>query len=63
MGLTLKPRTSGCVQKFNPFGVFLDMDPTHLSPSLPYALRLLRFDISLPSLKIYIRNSLDTLKA
>ena len=26
------------------FGVFLDMDPTHSTPGLPYALRSLRFD-------------------
>ena len=30
------------------FGVFLDVDLTHLSPNLPYALRLLGFDPSLP---------------
>ena len=30
------------------FGVFLDLDPTHMTPGLPYALRLLGFDLSLP---------------
>ena len=34
--------------KPNPFGVFLDMDPTHLTPGLPYAFRSLGFDLSLP---------------
>ena len=32
----------------NNFGVFLDVDPTHLSLGLPYALRLLGFDLPLP---------------
>ena len=31
----LKPRTSGCVHNPNPFGVFLDMDLTHLTPGFP----------------------------
>ena len=46
--LPLKLRTLGCVHNPNPFGVFLDMDPTHLTPSLLYALRSLGFDLSLP---------------
>ena len=37
-----------CVQNPNPFGVFLDMDLTHLTPGLPYALRSLGFNLSLP---------------
>ena len=28
------------------FGVFLELDPTHSTPSLPYALRSLGFDPS-----------------
>ena len=32
----------------NSFGVFLDVDPIHLSLGLPYALRLLGFDLPLP---------------
>ena len=32
----------------NSFGVFLDMDPSHLSLGLPYALRSLGFDLPLP---------------
>ena len=32
----------------NSFGVFLDVDPIHLSLSLPYALRSLGFDLPLP---------------
>ena len=46
----------------NPFGVFLDMDPTHLTPGLPYALRLLRFDPSLSLVKLY-KEPLGILKA
>ena len=46
----------------NSFGVFLDMDLTHLSPSLPYALRSLGFDPSLSLLKLY-KEPLGTLKA
>ena len=30
------------------FGVFLDVDPSHLSRGLPYALRSLGFDLLLP---------------
>ena len=44
------------------FGVFLDMDPTHSTPSLPYALRSLRFDPSLSLVKLY-KEPLGTLKA
>ena len=32
----------------NSFGVFLDVDPSHLSLSLPYALILLKFYLPLP---------------
>ena len=46
----------------NPFGVFLDMDPTHLTPSLTYALRSLGFDPSLSLVKLY-KEPLGTLKA
>ena len=46
----------------NPFGVFLDMDPTHLTPGLPYALRSLKFDPSLSLVKLY-KEPLGTLKA
>ena len=56
------PRTSGCVHSPNPFGVFLDMDPTHLTPGLPYALRSLGFDPSLSLVKLY-KEPLGTLKA
>ena len=44
------------------FGVFLDMDPTHLTPGLPYALRSLGFDPSLSLVKLY-KERLGTLKA
>ena len=37
----------------NPFGVFLDLDPTHSTPGLPYALRSLGFDPSLSLVKLY----------
>ena len=43
----------------NPFGVFLNLDPT---ASLPYALRSLRFDPSLSLVKLY-KEPLGTLKA
>ena len=45
----------------NPFGVFLDLDPTHPSPSLPYALRSLRFNPSLSLVKLY-KETLGTFK-
>ena len=45
----------------NPFGVFLDLDPTHSTPSLPYALRSLGFDPSLSLVKLY-NEPLGTLK-
>ena len=32
----------------NSFGVFLDVDLSHMSLGLPYALRSLRFDLPLP---------------
>ena len=32
----------------NHFGVFLDMDPTHLTLGLPYAVRSLGFDLLVP---------------
>ena len=32
----------------NIFGVFLDVDPSHLSLGLPYASRSLEFDLPLP---------------
>ena len=44
------------------FGVFLDMDPTHSTPGLPYAFRSLGFDPSLSLLKLY-KEPLGTLKA
>ena len=46
----------------NPFGVFLDLDPTHSTPGLPYALRSLGFDPSLSLVKLY-KEPLGTLKA
>ena len=46
----------------NPFGVFLDLDPTHLTPGLPYALRSLGFNPSLSLVKLY-KEPLGTLKA
>ena len=46
----------------NPFGVFLDLDSTHLTTGLPYALRSLRFDPSLSLVKLY-KEPLGTLKA
>ena len=58
----LYPRTSGCVHSPNIFGVFLDMDPTHLTPGIPYALRSLVFDPSLFLVKLYME-PLGTLKA
>ena len=45
----------------NPFGVFLDMDPTHLTPGIPYALRSLGFDHSLSHVKLY-KEPLGTLE-
>ena len=45
----------------NPFGVFLNMDPTHLTPGLPYALRSLGFNPSLSLVKLY-KEPLGTLK-
>ena len=59
--IPLKPRTSGCVHNPNPFGFFLDIDLTHLTLGLPYALRLLGFDLSLPLWKLY-EEPLGTLK-
>ena len=44
------------------FGVFLDMDPSHLTLGLPYALRSLGFNPSLSLLKLY-KEPLGTLKA
>ena len=46
----------------NPFGVFLDLDPTHSTPGLPYALRSLGFDPSVSLVKLY-KEPLGTLKA
>ena len=43
------------------FGVFLDMDPSYLTPGLPYALRSLGFDPSLSLVKLY-KEPLGTLK-
>ena len=37
----------------NPFGLFLDLDPTHMTLGLPYALRSLGFDPSLSLVKLY----------
>ena len=31
----------------NPFGLFLDLDPTHMTRGLPYALRSHGFDLSI----------------
>ena len=44
------------------FGVFLDLDLTHLTHGLPYALRSLEFDPSLSLVKLY-KEPLGTLKA
>ena len=44
------------------FIVFLDMDPSHSIPGLPYALRSLGFDPSLSLVKLY-KEPLGTLKA
>ena len=46
----------------NYFGVFLDMDLTHSTLGLQYALRSLRFDPSLSLVKLY-KEPLGTLKA
>ena len=46
----------------NPFGVFLDLDPTHSTLGLPYALRSLGFDHSLSLVKLF-KEPLGTLKA
>ena len=46
----------------NPFGVFLDMDPTHLTPGLTYALRSLDSTFHYPFEKLY-KELFDTLKA
>ena len=43
------------------FGVFLDLDPTHSTPGLLYALRSLGFDPSLSHVKLY-KEPLGTLK-
>ena len=49
VGLTPKTAYIGmCAKGQKYFVVFLDVDPTHLSPGLPYALRSLGFDLSLP---------------
>ena len=45
MHVTFKPLIT-YIRRFDQ--VFLDMDLTHLTPGLPYALRLLGFDLSLP---------------
>ena len=45
----------------NPFGLFLDLDPIHMTPGLPYTLRSLRFDPSLSLVKLY-KEPLGTLK-
>ena len=37
----------------NPFGLFLDLDPTHMTLGLPYTLRSLGFDPSLSLVKLY----------
>ena len=57
MGLTSKTM----YKNPNPFVVFLDMDPTHLSLGLPYALRSLGFNPSLSLVKLY-KEPLGTLK-
>ena len=46
----------------NPFGVFLDMDLTHSTLGLPYALRSLGFNPLLSLVKLY-KEPLGTLKA
>ena len=43
------------------FGVFLELDPTHSTPGLPYALRSLGFNLSLSIMKLY-KEPLGTLK-
>ena len=45
----------------NPFGVFLDMDLTHLTLGLPYSLISLGFDPSLSHVQLY-KEPLGTLK-
>ena len=45
----------------NHFGVFLDLDPTHSTPGLPYALRSFGFDPSLSLVKLY-KEPIGTLK-
>ena len=59
--LPLQSRTSGCMNNPNPFGAFLDLDPTHMTPGLPYTLRLLGFDPSLSLVKLY-KEPFGTLK-
>ena len=46
----------------NPFGFFLDLDLTHSTPGLPYSLRSLGFDLSLP-LENICKKLFGTLKA
>ena len=58
----LKPRTSGCVHNPNNFGVFLDMDPTHLNPSLPMPWDRSDSTFHYPFEKLY-KELYDTLKA
>ena len=49
MDMTLKPVYIGvCAKGPNSFGFFLDVDPSHLSLGLPYALSSLGFDLLLP---------------
>ena len=46
MDITPKPAyIEMCAKRPNVFGVFLDVDPSHLSLGLPYALISLRFDL------------------
>ena len=40
------PCISGCVHNPKSFGAFLVLDPTHMTPGLPYALRSHGFDPS-----------------
>ena len=52
--MTLKPIYIGmCAKRPNSFGVFLDVDPSHLSLGLPYASRSLRFDLPYPIEALY----------
>ena len=53
---------SGCMNNPNPFGAFLDLDPTHMIPGLPYALD--RTDLTFQyRFENLFKEPLETLKA